>query len=157
MKRTGALVGLVIAVLAIGPTLAVTAPTDAQKLEAMWSWCVREEVPECLELLTTPAPSATPSPTPSPAPSSTATASPTATPAPTATIGPKCWGMELITQNGCPNSLYVELSILDEAGTSVGYTNDTTSALSPGQRAKMLFESFEDDAHSARLTEVTCY
>jgi hypothetical protein len=46
---------------------------------------------------------------------------------------------------------------MDSQGNNIGYTNDTTSGLQPGQSAKMVFDSFEDNASSARLAKVSCY
>jgi hypothetical protein len=80
----GAIVGVPLVASGV---IGATPPTDAQRLEALWSACVREEVPECLELLTTPTPSATPSVEPSPTPSTTPvppTAVPTSMPTPPA-------------------------------------------------------------------------
>jgi hypothetical protein len=67
-----------------------------------------------------------------------------------------CWGMSIRSEAGC-NSLYVEITILDSAGNNIGYTNDTTSGLQPGQTAKMIFDSFEDNASKASLAKVSCY
>lgn len=67
-----------------------------------------------------------------------------------------CWGMSVRSKAGC-NSLYVEITILDSQGNNIGYTNDTTSGLQPGQNAKMVFDSFEDNASKARLAKVSCY
>lgn len=68
-----------------------------------------------------------------------------------------CWGIEAIARDGCPSSLYIELSIEDTAGTAVGYTNDTVSSLKAGQRAKFTFENSEDTGQKARVTKVSCY
>ncbi len=67
-----------------------------------------------------------------------------------------CWGMNVISQTGC-NSLYVEINILDSAGNNIGFTNDTTSGLRPGQTAKLIFDSFEDAASRAQLSKISCY
>jgi hypothetical protein len=70
--------------------------------------------------------------------------------------GSGCWGIEAIARYGCPNSLYVELSLLDSAGTAIGYTNDAIGAVAPQQHAKLLFDTFEDGAQKARITQVSC-
>jgi len=72
-------------------------------------------------------------------------------------LGDHCWAMELVTRDGCPTSLYVELSLEDATGTSVGYTNDVAGVLAAGQKARLVFDSFEASATKARLTQVTCY
>ena len=71
--------------------------------------------------------------------------------------GDHCWGMAIIAREGCPSSLYVEIAILDSSDTNIGYTNDTTSGLGAGQKAKLVFEDFTAGAKSARLTEISCY
>lgn len=71
--------------------------------------------------------------------------------------GDHCWGMLITAKNGCPQSLYAEITILDSAGSNIGFTNDTTSGLSPSQQAKLIFEDFTPGARKARLSEISCY
>ena len=71
--------------------------------------------------------------------------------------GDHCWGMAIIARDGCPSSVYAEITILDSSGTNIGYTNDTTSGLGAGQKAKLVFEDFTAGAKSARLAEISCY
>jgi len=71
--------------------------------------------------------------------------------------GNYCFGMSIIAREGCPSSLYAEITILDSSGTNIGYTNDTTSGLGASQKAKMVFETFEPGAKNARLAEISCY
>jgi len=66
-----------------------------------------------------------------------------------------CWQMELVSKTGC-NSLYVELTRLGPSGENVGFTNDTTSNLQPGQKAILTFSSFDDDK-TAKLSKINCY
>ena len=75
----------------------------------------------------------------------------------TCDIADRCWGLFVVSQNGCPNSLYVELSITDDAGNAVGYTNDVAGAVQAGQQAKMVFDNFETGTRKARLSKVSCY
>ena len=72
-------------------------------------------------------------------------------------FGGRCKGVEVITRDGCPTSLYVEASILDAGGTNIGFTNDTTSGLAAGQRAKLILEFFEESADSIRITDISCF
>jgi putative oligomerization/nucleic acid binding protein len=76
---------------------------------------------------------------------------------PTDCLGDACWAMEVVTEGGCPTTLYVEVGIEDDAGTQIGYSNDVASGLAPGQRARLTFDSFESKADTARITEMTCY
>jgi hypothetical protein len=72
-------------------------------------------------------------------------------------ISDRCWAMDVVTRDGCPTSLYVELSLTDSAGTNVGFTNDVAGVVSAGQKAHLIFDSFEDAASKATLADVTCY
>lgn len=73
------------------------------------------------------------------------------------TLGDFCWGMMVVTKDGCKNSLYAEVSILDKNNVQIGYTNDTASQSLPMQQTKLVFNTFEDDADSARLSKISCY
>lgn len=74
----------------------------------------------------------------------------------TCDTGDSCWGMEIVAHDGCPDGLYVELSILDSSGAAIGFTNDTVGAIQRGGRARLTFDTYEDAADKARLTEVSC-
>jgi hypothetical protein len=71
--------------------------------------------------------------------------------------GDYCWGMSIIAREGCPSSLYAEISILDSGGTNIGFTNDTTSGLGASQKAKLVFETFTPGAKTAMLAKISCY
>ncbi len=71
--------------------------------------------------------------------------------------GDSCWGMMVIAKDGCSRSLYAEISILDKNEVQIGYTNDTASQALPMQKTKLIFNTFEDDAHTARLSKISCY
>lgn len=72
-------------------------------------------------------------------------------------FGDICWGIFIVARNGCPSMLYAEITILDAAGTNIGFTNDTASSLRSGDEAKLVFEDFTPGADSARLAEISCY
>jgi len=65
--------------------------------------------------------------------------------------------MMIIAKEGCPNSLYAELSILDANDVQISYTNDALSSTLPMQKSKMIFETYEEDAESARISKISCY
>jgi hypothetical protein len=73
------------------------------------------------------------------------------------TYGESCWGMMVISKDGCDRSLYAEVSILDKNEVQIGYTNDTASQALPMQKTKLVFNTFEDEAETARLTKISCY
>ena len=66
-----------------------------------------------------------------------------------------CWGVEVIAKYGC-GSLYVELTVLDSGGSVVGMTNDTASGMLADEHAKLTFNSPEDGAQKARMSEINC-
>lgn len=68
-----------------------------------------------------------------------------------------CWGMTIVTRDGCPTSLYAEVSLADASGTAIGYTNDVAGAVSAGQRAQIIFDTFETTARTARISKISCY
>jgi hypothetical protein len=71
--------------------------------------------------------------------------------------GDACWGMMVIARDGCKNSLYGEISILDKSNVQISYTNDSLSSTFPMQENRLVFTTYEDSAHSARLSKISCY
>jgi hypothetical protein len=71
--------------------------------------------------------------------------------------GDGCWGLMVISKNGCLNGLYAELSLLDRNDVQVGYTNDSLSSSLPLQKSKMVFTTYDESADSARLSKISCY
>jgi len=68
-----------------------------------------------------------------------------------------CWGMEVISRWGCSSSLYAEINLFDKNNVNVGWTNDTTQRLSPGDKAILVFGTYESTANSAKLAKISCY
>jgi hypothetical protein len=75
----------------------------------------------------------------------------------TCKYGDACWGIMVVTEKGCPNSLYSEVSLLDDAKVQLGYTNDSLSTALPLQKSKMIFHTFEDGVDSAVVSKIKCY
>lgn len=74
--------------------------------------------------------------------------------------GDYCFGMAVVPKYGCPDNLYIELSLLDDEDSNIGFTNASTSGVGSGQTAKLTFSGYEDytDAvQSARLAKISCY
>lgn len=69
--------------------------------------------------------------------------------------GDSCIQMEVVSKEGC-ESLYAELTKLDGEGNNVGYTNETTSNLTSGQKAILLFNTY-GDFKSFRVSKISCY
>ena len=72
--------------------------------------------------------------------------------------GEVCWGMKVITQNGCPSSVYAQISIL-QGHTAIDYSNDTLGGLEPGQVGELAFQAFESTTSqlTGDLKEIDCY
>lgn len=68
-----------------------------------------------------------------------------------------CWSVMVISKTGCPSSLSGEIKIFDKSDIQIDYTNDTTSSVSPMQRVKLTFDTFNDQAQSAQIGELRCY
>lgn len=68
----------------------------------------------------------------------------------------RCWGMELVSKDGCPGGMYVELTTLAADGAAVGFTNDTVGSIVAGGKARMVFDNTDDSASKARLADVSC-
>ena len=65
--------------------------------------------------------------------------------------------MMIIAKDGCDRSLYAEISILDKNEVQIGYTNDSVSQALPMQKSKLIFDTYEDEANTARLSKISCY
>lgn len=68
-----------------------------------------------------------------------------------------CWSVMVISKTGCSSSLYGEIKIFDKSDIQIDYTNDTTSSVSPMQKVKLTFDTFNDQAQSAQIGELRCY
>lgn len=68
-----------------------------------------------------------------------------------------CWHVQVITEVGCPTSLYVEITILDRRGNAIGYTNAVSGRVRAGKSAKLQLDSYDAGASSAELSRINCY
>jgi hypothetical protein len=71
--------------------------------------------------------------------------------------GDFCEGIMVIAKNGCANSLYAEISLLDKNDVQIGYTNDTLSSALPMQESKMVFNIMDEEASQVRISKISCY
>ena len=67
-----------------------------------------------------------------------------------------CWSIIVITKEGCPSGIYGEIAILDKSDVQIDYTNDTTTLVPADTKAKMTFDTFNEEAESARLSQLSC-
>jgi hypothetical protein len=69
-----------------------------------------------------------------------------------------CWGITVVSRDGCPNGVYAELNILDGDGTVIDYANDSLGSLDSQQRGRLDFTSFERGYGElkATVTEIRC-
>jgi hypothetical protein len=72
------------------------------------------------------------------------------------TGGFHCAAIFVVARDGC-ESLYAEIAVLDSSGTNIGFSNDTTTGLQPGQQAKLTFDILEDATAKIRLTTINCF
>jgi hypothetical protein len=77
---------------------------------------------------------------------------------PYGTDGEYCWGIKVMTQSGCPGSVYADLNIL-QGSTVIDYSNDTLASLEPGQVGELGFKAFENTSGQlqGQLKEIDCY
>lgn len=68
-----------------------------------------------------------------------------------------CFALDVVSEKGCPRSLYVSITILSKAGENIGWTNDTAQGVQPGEPVRLVFDTYERGADSARIAEVNCY
>lgn len=68
-----------------------------------------------------------------------------------------CWSVMVISKSGCSSSLYGEIKIFDSGDVQIDYTNDSTSTVSPMQKVKLTFDTFNEQARSAQIGELKCY
>jgi hypothetical protein len=71
-------------------------------------------------------------------------------------VADRCKGVVVLTKGGCPHSLSVEAALVDDNGRTIGFVNDTTGAIWEGHTFELILEIFDEDAHSVRLTEISC-
>lgn len=69
-----------------------------------------------------------------------------------------CYGVTVATQFGCSDGVYVELSIIDSSGASVGRANDITAGLTTGGKAKVALDmpGGAPKGAKARLSKLNC-
>jgi len=68
------------------------------------------------------------------------------------------WAYNVVTRDGCPDGLYVEVNFESSSGTVLDWGNDSLSALKPGQRGLMEFRvgTDRDGVDTFDVTEVNC-
>jgi len=68
-----------------------------------------------------------------------------------------CWSVVIISRYGCPRSMYAELAIYDVGDIQIDYTNDSTTNVLAMDKVKLTFDTFNEEASTARLAELNCY
>jgi hypothetical protein len=64
--------------------------------------------------------------------------------------------INVVSKFGCPSGLYVEVNFLS-SGVVVDWSNDTVPALSPGQTAQLQFVTYQGNADSAQVANMSCH
>lgn len=68
-----------------------------------------------------------------------------------------CFAMDVVTEKGCPRSLYAEIKILGKGGDNIGWTNDTAQGVDAGEKVRLVFDTYERGASTAQIAEINCY
>lgn len=66
-----------------------------------------------------------------------------------------CLAFSAIAEDGCPSGLYLEAAITS-GGAQVGWTNETFSALAPGEWVNGVFEDIYGEGDSFKVTKSNC-
>ena len=66
-----------------------------------------------------------------------------------------CFGAELYSVNGCPSGVYIELALVDAAGSVIGKANEITAGLAPGDHAVVAI-STTTKAPQAKVSQINC-
>lgn len=71
----------------------------------------------------------------------------------------RCWQVEIVTRDGCPDGLYASLNIVDSSYAVIDYTNDSLDSLGPEQVARLTLTHLDDGEgeYQGELTEINCY
>ncbi len=67
-----------------------------------------------------------------------------------------CRVMTVVSEEGCPDGLYVLAFVLGEVGDVIGYASARTESLAPGLRSEMVLRSPLATARDARPFAMTC-
>lgn len=70
-----------------------------------------------------------------------------------------CWGIRVVTRDGCPSGLYASINIL-KGDTVIDFSNDSLNGLDAGQVAEMEFQAFPPEGSgtlSGHIKEINCY
>jgi hypothetical protein len=62
----------------------------------------------------------------------------------------------VITRDGCPSGIYAEIAILDKSGVQIDFTNDSTTRVLPKTKVKLTFDTFNEQAEQAQISEIRC-
>ena len=68
-----------------------------------------------------------------------------------------CWAVNLIARDGCPTGVYAEVALLDSSDVQIDYTNDSSTNVPPMQKVRLLFDTFNEAASTARLSQIDCH
>lgn len=71
--------------------------------------------------------------------------------------GTRCWVLNVVTEQDCPRGLYASVTLLDEGGANVGWTNDSAQGVQAGEVTRMVFRTYERGSLSPRIAEINCY
>lgn len=71
-----------------------------------------------------------------------------------------CLGITVASKNGCPNSLYAEIELLDKNDVKIGYSNDSIGSLNSTSKAQLIFHIQDSELSRSEMwnvTKISCY
>ncbi len=67
------------------------------------------------------------------------------------------WRYDVISKDGCPGGLYLEVQMTDSSDRVIDWTNESIQSLAPMQKARVLFKTYEVSANTWDFSDVSCY
>jgi|GEM_PF-5765510 len=67
------------------------------------------------------------------------------------------WRYDVISKDGCPSGLYLEVQFTDSSDRVIDWTNESIQSLAPMQKARVLFKTYEVNANTWNFSDVSCY
>jgi hypothetical protein len=68
-----------------------------------------------------------------------------------------CVGIMVVAKNGCESNLYAEVSLLDSNKVQSGSTNDSVSSALSMEESRLVFNTYEEEADTVRVSKISCY
>ena len=67
-----------------------------------------------------------------------------------------CWTALVIAKNECRSGIYAEVAIFDKSGVQIDFANEQTTRVLPNTKVSLTFDTFNESADTARISEISC-